>query len=80
MPIIGNMFQLMVEPLNRSGSSLSDSVRLRPVTVAMSANDARARLPVLHVEVRHVAAVDPVGLVRRMQRDQRARDRGTAAA
>jgi hypothetical protein len=38
-PIIGNMFQLMVEPLKRSGSSLSDSVRLRPVTVAMSAND-----------------------------------------
>ena len=33
------MFQLMVEPLKRSGSSLSDSVRLRPVTVAMSAND-----------------------------------------
>ena len=42
MPIIGNMFQLIVEPLKRSGSSLSDNVRLRPVTVAMSAN-ARVR-------------------------------------
>ena len=38
MPSIGNMFQVMVAPLNRSGSSPSDSVRLRPATAAISAN------------------------------------------
>ena len=38
MPSIGNMFQVTVAPLKRSGSSPSDSVRLRPVTAAMSAS------------------------------------------
>ena len=42
MPSIGNMFQVTVAPLNRSGSSPSESVRLRPDTAAMSAN-ARVR-------------------------------------
>ena len=65
------MFQVTVAPLNRSGSSPSDSVRLRPVTAAISAKRARPRLPVLQIQIRHAAAVDPVGLMRRVQRDQR---------
>ncbi len=36
MPSIGNMFQVTVAPLKRSGSSPSDSVRLRPDTAANS--------------------------------------------
>ena len=39
MPSAGNRFQVTVAPLNRSGSSLSDSVRLRPPTPASSSNE-----------------------------------------
>jgi hypothetical protein len=38
MPSIGNMFQVTVAPLKRSGSSPSDKVRLRPLTAARSAS------------------------------------------
>ena len=32
MPSIGNMFAVTVAPVSRSGSSVSESVRLRPLT------------------------------------------------
>ena len=67
----GTCSSVTVAPLNRSGSSLSESVRLRPVTAAISAKRARPRLQSCRSQIRHAAALDPVGLMGGVERDQR---------
>ena len=50
MPSIGNMFAVTVAPTKRSGSSLSDRVRLRPLTPAswrIAPPAARTREPLV---------------------------------
>ncbi len=70
MPSIGNMLAVMVEPLNRSGSSRVRERQTAPGYGRDVGEHACARLPVLHIAIRHVPAVDAVGLVCRVQPDQ----------